>query len=132
MYRKKVSIIHKKCVAFIQEEYQRSIELLRNGFMFEGSLVKPNERIATIEVLQATLGLRLGDVLRLKLSSFIRDGDRWRLDIKEQKTGKIRNFTVPVDIYSFIQEYALSQGINKDVKLFNISAQQVERHLNYK
>lgn len=130
MDRKKVGIINKRCVALTQEEYQRSIELMRNGFMFEGSLVKPNERIATIEVLQATLGLRLGDVLRLKLSSFIRDGDRWRLDIKEQKTGKIRNFTVPVEIYSFIQDYALSQGINKDVKLFNISARQVERHLN--
>lgn len=130
MDRKKVVIINKRCVALTQEQYGRSIELLRNGFMFEGSLVKPNERIATIEVLQATLGLRLGDALRLKLSSFIRDGDRWRLDIKEQKTGKIRNFTVPVEIYSFIQDYALSQGINKDVKLFNISARQVERHLN--
>lgn len=59
MYRKKVSIINKKCVALSQEQYEKSIELLRNGFMFEGSLVKPNERIATIEVLQATLGLRL-------------------------------------------------------------------------
>lgn len=122
--------MNKCCLALTQEQYQRSIELLRNGFMLQGVLVKPNERIATIEVLQATLGLRLGDVLKLKLSSFVRDGDRWRLDIKEEKTGKIRNFTVPVEIYSFIQDYALSQGINKDVKLFNISARQVERHLN--
>lgn len=67
-----VSDINKKCVALSQEQYGRSIELLRNGFMLEGVLIKPNERIATIEVLQATLGLRLGDVLRLKLSSFNR------------------------------------------------------------
>lgn len=130
MDRKKVNIINKKCVAFTQEEYQRSIELLRNGFMLEGVLIKPNERIATIEVLQATLGLRLGDILRLKLSSFIKDGDRWKLDIKEQKTGKLRAFTVPVEVYSFIQEYALSRGISKDAKLFDISERQVERHLN--
>lgn len=122
--------INKKCVALNQDEYQRSIELLRNGFMLEGVLIKPNERIATIEVLQATLGLRLGDILRLKLSSFIRDGDRWRLDIKEQKTGKIRNFTVPVEVYLFVQDYALSRGIGKDTKLFDISKRQVERHLN--
>lgn len=130
MYRKKVSIINKKCVALSQEQYEKSIELLRNRFMFEGSLVKPNERIATIEVLQATLGLRLGDVLRLKLSSFIRDGGRWRLDIKEQKTGKLRAFTVPNEVYSFVQDYCIDGGIGKDTRLFNISARQVERHLN--
>jgi integrase len=122
--------INKKCVALSQEEYQRSIELLRNGFMLSGVLVKPNERIATIEVLQATLGLRLGDILKLKLSSFIRDGDRYRLDIREEKTGKIRNFTVPNEVYSFVQDYCIEGGISKDAKLFDISKRQVERHLN--
>ena len=122
--------MNKACVALSQEQYETSIELLRNGFMLSKVLVKPNIRIATIEVLRATLGLRLGDILRLKLSSFIRDGDRWRLNIKEQKTGKLRAFTVPVEIYSFIQEYALSGGIAKDAKLFDISKRQVERHLN--
>ena len=122
--------INKKCVVLSQEEYQRSIELLRNGFMLSGVLVKPNERIATIEVLQATLGLRLGDILKLKLSSFIRDGDRYRLDIREEKTGKIRNFTVPNEVYSFVQDYCIEGGISKDAKLFDISKRQVERHLN--
>lgn len=104
--------------------------MLRNGFMLSGVLVKPNERIATIEVLQATLGLRLGDILKLKLSSFIRDGDRYRLDIREEKTGKIRNFTVPNEVYSFVQDYCIEGGISKDAKLFDISKRQVERHLN--
>ncbi len=130
MYGKKVNIINKKCVALTQEEYQRSIELLRNGFMLEEILIKPNVRIATIEVLQATLGLRLGDVLRLKLSSFVRDGDRWRLDIREEKTGKTRNFTVPNEVYSFVQDYCIEGGIGKDARLFDISKRQVERHLN--
>lgn len=122
--------MNKCCLALTQEQYQRSIELLRNGFMLQGVLVKPNERIATIEVLQATLGLRLGDVLRLKLSSFIRDGDRWRLDIKEEKTKKMRTFTVPNEVYSFVQDYCIEKGIGKDTKLFDISKRQVERHLN--
>lgn len=80
--------------SFKSRRISRCIELLRNGFMLEDVFVKPNERIATIEVLQATLGLRLGDILKLKLSSFIRDGDRWRLDIREEKTKKNE------DIYS--------------------------------
>lgn len=64
------------------------------------------------------------------MSSFIKDGDRWRLDIREQKTGKVRRFTVPVEVYSFVQGYALEQGIGQDARLFDISERQVERQLN--
>lgn len=122
--------MNKKCVALTDEQYKRSIELLRLGFMLDGKMVKPNERIAAIAVTQASLGLRLGDVLQLKLSSFIRDGSRWRLNIKEQKTDKVREFTVPVEVYSFIQDYAMVRGIRREAKLFDISERQVERHLN--
>lgn len=122
--------MNKRCVALTQEQYTGSIELMRNGFMLSGVLVKPNERIAAVEVVQASLGLRLGDVLELKMSSFIKDGARWRLDIVEQKTGKVRQFTVPVEVYSFIQDYAMNRGISRGARLFDISERQVERHLN--
>lgn len=122
--------MNKKCVALTDEQYKRSIELLRYGFELDGKTIKPNERIAAIAVTQASLGLRLGDVLQLKLSSFIRDGSRWRLNIKEQKTDKVREFTVPVEVYSFIQDYAMVRGIRREAKLFDISERQVERHLN--
>jgi len=122
--------VNKKCVAFTEEQYKQSIELLRNGFVLEGRLVKPNGRIAAVEVVQASLGLRLGDVLQLKMSSFVKDGSRWRLAIREQKTGKLREFTVPVEVYSFIQEYSMSRGISRGARLFDISERQVERHLN--
>ena len=121
--------MNKRCVALTQEQYQESVSLLRSGFTLDGVSIRPNNRIATVVVLQACLGLRLGDTLNLKLNSFIRDGDRWRLDIVEQKTKKTRTFTVPVEIYSFIQEYAYDLGIGRNVKLFDISTRQVERHL---
>ena len=82
--------MNKKCLALTEEQYCQSIALLRNGFFLGDTRIKPNERIATIAVVQASLGLRLGDVLRLKLSSFVKDGNRWRLDFKEQKTDKSR------------------------------------------
>ena len=44
-------------------------------------MIRPNGRIATIAILETTLGLRLGDVLKLRLSSFVRDGGNWKLDI---------------------------------------------------
>lgn len=128
--RREVIPINKKCVTLTEEQYKRSIELLRNGFMLDGKLVKPNERIATIAVLQATLGLRLGDTLKLRMSSMVKDGNRYRLDIKEEKTNKARVFTIPMDVYSFIQAYAISRGIGYEAKLFDISERQVERHLN--
>ena len=122
---------NKYCVAWSDSEYKESIRLLRSGFTTsKGRKVRPNPRIATIVQLQAALGLRVGDVLDLKLSSFIRDGDRFKLNIREQKTDKIRRFTVPDPVYMFIQDYALQNGIGVDSKLFHISERQIERHLN--
>lgn len=122
--------MNKRCLTFTDEQYRRSIELLRGGFMLDGAVIKPNNRIATVEVLQASLGLRLGDTLSLKMSSFVRDGNRYRLDIYEEKTKKLRNFTVPLEVYSFIQQYAIDNGLGSEAKLFDISERQVERHLN--
>jgi integrase len=73
--------MNKKCVALTNEEYERVIDLLRNGFVYKEHMIRPNERIATIAILETTLGLRLGDVLKLRLSSFVRDGGNWKLDI---------------------------------------------------
>lgn len=122
--------MNKQCVAFTDRQYRECVSLLRSGFMLDGRLVKPNGRVAAVLVLQACLGLRLGDVLQLSMDSFIRDGDRWRLDIREQKTGKVRQFTVPVEVYSFVQDYAIGRGTPRHARLFDISSRQVERHLN--
>ena len=122
--------MNKRCVALSDEQYRESIRLLREGFVLEGKIIKPNPRIATVAVLQASLGLRLGDVLQLNMGSFIKESGRWKLNIKEQKTGKVRDFTVPVEVYSFIQDYAINMGISNTAKLFDISERQVELHLN--
>lgn len=122
--------MNKRCVALSDEQYRESIRLLREGFVLEGKIIKPNPRIATVAVLQAALGLRLGDVLQLNMGSFIKESGRWKLNIKEQKTGKVRDFSVPVEVYSFIQDYAINMGISNTAKLFDISERQVERHLN--
>ena len=122
--------MNKRCVALSDEQYRECIKLLREGFVLEGCNIKPNPRIATVAVLQASLGLRLGDVLQLNMGSFIKESGRWKLNIKEQKTGKVRDFTVPVEVYSFIQDYAINMGISNTAKLFAISERQAARHLN--
>ena len=65
--------MNKRCVALTEEQYKRSIGLLRSGFVLEDKVVKPNDRIAAVAVVQASLGLRLGGVLQLKMSSFVKD-----------------------------------------------------------
>lgn len=121
---------NKRTVALTETEYRESIDLLRTGFELNGKIVKPNPRIATIVMLQATLGLRLGDVLALTVDSIIRDGNRYRLNIKEEKTGKMRTFTVANEVYAYILGYALENEIGKNERLFSITKRQVSRHLN--
>ena len=77
--------MNKRCTSCTEKEYKQCVCLLREGFEWNGKLIKPNYRIATVVILEATIGLRLGDVLRLRLSDFVRDGERWRLDFLEDK-----------------------------------------------
>jgi integrase len=122
--------LNKETVALTEEQYKEIIYTMRSGFVCADShIVKPNTRIATALSLEANLGLRISDILQLRLSAIIRDGDRYRLNIVEQKTKKKREFTVPTDIYIYIQNYALENNINPSAKLFDISERAVNKHL---
>lgn len=122
--------MNKETVALTEEQYKHIISTMRAGFICtDGHVVKPNIRIATALSLEANLGLRISDILQLRLSAIIRDGNRYRLNIVEQKTKKKREFTVPADIYIYIQNYALENNINPAAKLFDISERAVNKHL---
>lgn len=122
--------MNKKTIALSEQQYMQIINTIRNGFICaDGHMVKPNKRIATILTLEANLGMRISDILRLRLSDIIRDGERYRLNIIEKKTQKRREFTVPLEIYVYIQNYALESNINPAAKLFDISERTVQNHL---
>ncbi|WP_024348130.1 tyrosine-type recombinase/integrase [Lacrimispora indolis] len=122
--------MNKETIALTEEQYIKIIKTIRSGFVCKnGHKVKPNDRIATILVLEANIGIRICDVLQLKLSSIIKDGERYRLNIVEKKSKLKRNFTVPLEIYAFMQSYALENNINPAAKLFDISERAVNKHL---
>lgn len=122
--------MNKKTVALTEDQYKNIITTIRSGFVCaDGHIVKPNNRIAMALSLEANLGIRISDILQLRLSAIIHDGNRYRLNIVEQKTKKKREFTVPIEIYSYIQNYALENGINPAAKLFDISERTVQNHL---
>lgn len=82
--------MNKKTVALTEEQYKTIIEIIRSGFICsDGHAVKPNNRIATVLVLEANLGLRISDVLQLRLSAIIHDGNRYRLDIVDNPAAKL-------------------------------------------
>ena len=117
--------MNKKTTALTTEQYKEIISTMKTGF----GGCRSNERIATALVLEGNLGLRISDILRLRLSDIVRDGDRFRLSIIEQKTGKQRDFTVPLVIQQYIENYCLRNGIKKNDVIFPISERAVQKQL---
>lgn len=117
--------MNKKTLALTEEQYKEIIDTIRTGFLSS----RPNQRIATALVLEANLGLRISDILQLRLKDIVKDGERYRLDIVEQKTGKSRTFTVPVEIYQYIQQYCIDTEIKSNEAIFPISERAVQKHL---
>lgn len=117
--------MNKKTKALTTEQYQEIIQTMKTGFCG----CKPNERIATALVLEGNLGLRISDILKLRPCDIVQDGVRYRLDIREQKTGKYRTFTVPLVIAQYIENYRLRNGIQRNELLFPITERAVQKQL---
>ena len=113
--------MNKKTKALTTEQYKEIIHAMKEGF----SGCRPNERIATILVLEGNLGLRISDILKLRLCDIVRDGERFRMDITEQKTGKLRSFTVPLVIQQYIENYCLRNGIPRTATIFPVTERAV-------
>lgn len=106
-------------------QYQTIIRTIRSG---NGTL-RANPRIASALIAEANLGMRIGDILRLRLCDIVKDGNRYRLDVIEEKTGKVRKFSVPEAIYTFFCDYCREQKIPADAPMFPISVRAVQKHL---
>ena len=117
--------MNKKTKALTTEQYKQIIQTMREGF----SGCRPNERIATILVLEGNLGLRISDILKLRLCDIVRDGDRHRLEITEQKTGKSRVFTVPLVIQQYMENYCLRHGIGRGELMFPLTQRAIQKQL---
>jgi integrase len=117
--------MNKKTIALTEEQYNEIISTMRQGF----SGCRPNARTAAALVIEANLGLRISDILKLKLNDIVKDGYRYRLDIIEQKTGKKRTFTVLNDIYNYLKIYTLENGIKPHEVIFPITERAVQMQL---
>ena len=117
--------MNKKTKALTTEQYKEIIATMKEGFCG----CRPNERIATALVLEGNLGLRISDILKLRLCDIVKGGDRYRLEIVEQKTGKGRVFTVPLVIQQYIENYCLRNGIRRDELMFPLTERAIQKQL---
>lgn len=116
-------------VSLNKQNYQEIIETVREGYTdFNGVTHRPNVQLATILILEANLGCRIGDIINLTTDSIIDDGGIYKLNIIEQKTRKSRCFIVPKPVKEFIDNYIRSANIYKG-PLFDITCQAVWKHL---
>lgn len=111
------------------KEYQEIIQLMNGGFTYkvEGQekTFRPNYRISLALQLQASLGLRIGDVLDLRLNSF-KNG---KLEIMERKTDKLQYRDIDPGIINAVYQYAVDNNIKSNYKLFNIGVRAVQKQL---
>lgn len=122
--------MNKRTVALDRDQYMEIISAIQQGFTTSDDYTfKPNNRLSTLLVLQANLGLRLSDILHLHICDIIKDAGRYRLDVVEQKTGKSRTFTVVPELYSYMLQYATDNGINSRAKLFDLTERAVQKQL---
>lgn len=117
--------MNKKTTALTTDQYTEIITTMKDGFC--GS--RPNERVATALVVEGNLGIRISDILKLRPCDIVRDGDRYRLAIVEQKTGKQRIFTVPLVIQQYIENYCLRHAIKPTDRIFPITERAVQKQL---
>lgn len=122
--------MNKRTKALDKEQYNLIIATIRNGFTYDnGKEFKPNNRLATLLVVQANLGVRISDILKLTLSDIVKESGRYRLDIVEQKTEKVRDFTIPNGLYDFLVQYAKDNNIGQQARLFPICERAVQKQL---
>ena len=117
--------MNKKTKALTTEQYKEIIQTMKEGFCG----CRPNERVATALVLEGNLGLRISDIVKLRLCDIVLDGDRYRLEIVEQKTGKRRVFTVPLVIQQYIENYCLRNGLRRDERIFPLTERAIQKQL---
>ncbi len=111
------------------EEVLKIVKLASEGFTYkEGYKTKrfrPNKQTALALTLEANLGIRISDVMKLKVKNF--KGNK--IEVREKKTGKLQYRSINPNIVNLVMEYAMDNGIRKDDYIFTISVKAIQKQL---
>ena len=118
---------NRKTSCISEEQFNKIVNLIYEGT--SDGKIKPSEEIALILTITGNCALRIGDCTKLKLNSFIREGNDYRYNIIEEKTGKKRTNIIPKEIYEMIKEYAYKKNKKDDEKIFNHTIRAIQYKL---
>lgn len=118
-------------LALTEDEYRYIISVLEHGYVHNGITHRPNYRVAFACKLEYATGMRISDVVKLRQKDIVKDGDRYRLDIKEKKTGKKRTFRINQQIYNCIDEYCAEHDIPQDKPIIGGTTYSIQKQLKY-
>ena len=112
------------------DEYITIIGLCRTGFSYYDKSGAPhtfraNKQLAMTFMLQANLGLRISDVLKLKPSTFKND----RLEVIEKKTGKLQYRVINKNLKELIYEYAIENNIKNNEHIIKVKVRAIQKQL---
>ena len=117
------------CTAIAEtDQIKAIIKALESGYTHNGIKHRSNYQIATMMRLQANLGCRIGDIVHLTMENIVYDGEAWRLDMIEQKTGKARRYVIASPVKAMIDRWTEMKCI-KSGRLFNIEEPAVWKQL---
>lgn len=77
-------------------------------------------------ILQANLGLRISDVMKLKPVTFKND----KLEVIEKKTGKLQYRTINRNLKELIYEYAVENNIKSNDYLIKVTVRAIQKQLD--
>lgn len=121
--------------ALTDEQYESVINALANGFYYIGADGKQHkfrrsERLLVMIQVEAISGIRISDILKLRLCDLPLNGINHRsFNIIEQKTGKKRNYEIPEPLYNLLVQYAFKHKIAEDEILFDITDRNIQQQL---
>ena len=117
-------------VACTDEQYEEIVRTMWDG-SGKGGTIRANKQCAIMLQTEANTGLRIGDVVCLRLDDIIYDGanQRYKFYYRENKTEKLRTYTIPTPCYKMLANYAKANGIANDQPLFSIGVREVQKKL---
>lgn len=110
-----------------KDEYINIIKTLREGYLNH----RPNPKVAMALVMEANIGIRISDITQFSLDKVIKEGNKYRLNLTEQKTGKQRKFTIPLEVMQYIQQYCIDNNIKRNERIINITERAVQKQLDF-
>ncbi|HBG3822395.1 tyrosine-type recombinase/integrase [Clostridioides difficile] len=112
------------------EEYNQILKLLDTGFTYTDAdgkekIFRPNIKVKLALILEANLGLRISDILRLQVKNFKND----KLEITEKKTDKLQYRDINSAITNLIKDYAILNNLSPNDFLIDIGERAIQKQL---